>query len=197
MTPAAASRSSAPSTRWRSRRSASPPDASIYLGLRTAYWRVANARDDDALRGVVDDLWQIAVQLEDGNMADAERELRAAEDALRQALDRGAGDDELKQLTDNLRQALDRFMRELAEEMRRNPGREARKPLDNNARILRPQDLQAMIDRLENLARSGSRDAARRTLEELQAMLDRIDRHRSGDRPARTATATRSTSSAT
>jgi uncharacterized protein (TIGR02302 family) len=157
------------------------PDTATYLGLRAAYWRLANAHDDDALREAADYLWQMAVQLEDGNMADAERELRAAEDALRQALERGAGEEELKQLTDNLRQALDRFMRELAEEMRRNPGRQAEQPLDNNARLLRPQDLQAMIDKLENLARSGSRDAARRMLEELQAMLDSLDRRRSGD----------------
>ncbi|CUU43909.1 hypothetical protein BVIRIDIS_29370 [Blastochloris viridis] len=158
------------------------PDTAIYLGLRTAYWRLAAARDDDGLREAADYLWQIAVRIEDGEMADAERELRAAEDALRQALERGVGEDELKQLTDNLRQALDRFMRELAEEMRRNPNRQAEnRPLDRNTRVLRPQDLQAMIDRLENLARSGSRDAAQRMLDELQAMLDSLDRSRSGN----------------
>ncbi|BBF94772.1 TIGR02302 family protein [Blastochloris tepida] len=158
------------------------PDPSLYLGLRSAFWRLANARDDDDLRGVADYLWEIAVQVEDGDLADVERELRAAEDALREALERGATDEELKQLTDALRQTLDRFLRELAEDMRRNQGQDAQRATpDRNARILRPQDLQNMIDRLENLARSGSRDAARRMLEELQAMLDSIDRRRSGD----------------
>ena len=45
-------------------------------------------------------------------MSDAERDLRAAQDALRQALERGATDEEIKKPTDEL-QALDRFMQAL------------------------------------------------------------------------------------
>jgi uncharacterized protein (TIGR02302 family) len=39
---------------------------------------------------------------------------------------------------------------------------------------MRPQDLQSMIDRLEQMARSGARDAARQLLQDLQAMLDNL-----------------------
>ena len=155
-------------------------EAAIFLGLRSAYWRLANARDDDDLRDVVDYLWQFAVQLEDGDMAEPERALRNAENALRQALENGASDEELKRLAENLRQALDRFLRDLAQQLQRNNQRAEQRPLDRNARMLRQQDLKNMIDRLENLARSGARDAARRLLDELQAMLDNLDRRRSG-----------------
>jgi uncharacterized protein (TIGR02302 family) len=135
------------------------PEAGVYLGLRSIYWQLANAKSDDDLRGVADRLWQMAVAIEDGNISDAEQALRAAQDALRQALERGASDEELKRLMDELRAALDKFMQALAEELRKNP--QLARPLDRNARELRPQDLKALLDRLENLARSGSKEAAR------------------------------------
>ncbi|MBW7950713.1 MAG: TIGR02302 family protein, partial [Pseudorhodoplanes sp.] len=138
-----------------------------------------NARSDDSLRDVVARLWQMALQIEDGDVSQAERALRQAQDALREALERGASDEELKRLTDELRAALDKFMQALAEQMRRNPQQLAR-PLDPNARQLRPQDLKSMIDRLENLARSGAKDAARRLLEELQSMLENLQMARPG-----------------
>ncbi|MEX0590841.1 MAG: TIGR02302 family protein, partial [Xanthobacteraceae bacterium] len=153
------------------------PEAAIYLGLRTAATRLKLARNDDELRSVVDYLWEIAVLIEDGTMSDAERDLRAAQDALRQALERGASDEEIKRLTDQLRQALDRFMQALAEQLKRDGTTDAR-PLDRNSRVVRPQDLKNMLDRIENMARSGSRDAARRMLDELQAMLDGLSRNR-------------------
>jgi uncharacterized protein (TIGR02302 family) len=151
------------------------PEIDIYLGLRAALTRTKLARTDDDLRSVVDYLWEMAVLIEDGTMSDAERELRAAEEALRQALERGASDEEVRKLTEQLRQAMDRFLQALAEQLRRDGNTDAR-PLDRNSRLMRPQDLKSLLDRIENLARSGSRDAARRLLEELQAMLDGLSR---------------------
>jgi uncharacterized protein (TIGR02302 family) len=155
------------------------PEAGIYLGLRSIYWQLTRAKTDDALRDVVGRLWQMAVFIEDGNVSDAEAALRAAQENLRQALERGATDEEIKKLTDELRAALDKFMQALAEEMRKNPERSARQ-MDPNARMLRPQDLKSMIDRLENLARSGAKDAAKRLLEELQSMLENLQTARPG-----------------
>jgi Domain of unknown function (DUF4175) len=91
--------------------------------------------------------------------------------AARQALERGANDEEIKRLTDQLRAALDKFMQALAEQMRKNPQQLAR-PLDPNARQIRPQDPRNMIDRLEQMARSDARDAARQMLQDLQQSPD-------------------------
>ena len=154
------------------------PEPGIYLGLRSIYWQLTLAKSDDALREVVARLWQMAVNIEDGNVSDAEAALRAAQDALRQALERGASDEEIKKLMDNLRAALDKFMQALAEQMQRNQNQTAR--VDPNARTLRPQDLKSMLDRMENLARSGARDAARRMLDELQSMLENLQTARPG-----------------
>ena len=104
------------------------PETNIYLGLRSIYWQLSRAESDDGLRDVVARLWSMAVQLEDGNVSETEKALRAAQDALREALERGATDEEIKKLMDQLRAALDKFLQALAEEMRKNP--QMARPLD-------------------------------------------------------------------
>jgi uncharacterized protein (TIGR02302 family) len=148
-------------------------EASVYLGLRSIYWQLSRAKSDDSLRDVVARLWDMATKIEDGNISDVEAALRAAQEALRQALERGASEEEIKKLTDDLRAALDKFLQALAEEMRKNPQQMAR-PMDPNTRQLRSQDLKNMIDRMEQLARSGAKDAAQRLLQELQQMLENL-----------------------
>jgi len=156
------------------------PEAGIYLGLRSIYHDLEHAKSDDALRDVVARLWDMAVQLEDGNVSQAEQALRQAQEALRQALERGASDEEIKKLMDQLRAAMDKFLQALAEEMRKNP-QQLTRPLDrNNTRMLSQQDLKSMLDRLENLARSGNKDAARQLLEQLQSMLENLQMARPG-----------------
>jgi uncharacterized protein (TIGR02302 family) len=125
------------------------------------------------LREVVASLWALAVTIEDGNISDVEKALRAAQDALKQALERGASDEEIKKLTQDLRAALDNFMRQLAEQFRNNKdAQQLARPLDPNTKILRQQDLQNMIDRMERLSRSGDKDAAKQLLDQLQQMLE-------------------------
>jgi len=149
------------------------PEMGHYLGLRSVAHQLETARNDDALREVVASLWALAVTIEDGNITDVDKALRAAQEALKQALERGASDEEIKKLTQDLRAALDNFMRQLAEQLRNNPQALAR-PLDPNTRVLRQQDLNNMIERMERLSRSGDKDAARQLLEQLQQMLENL-----------------------
>ena len=155
------------------------PETNIYLGLRSIYWQLARAKDDDGLRDVVARLWSMAVNIEDGNVSEAEKALRDAQDALRQALERGATDEEIKKLMDQLRAALDKFLQALAEQLRKNP--QAQRPLDPNARNLRSQDLKSMLDRMERMARSGQRDSAKQLLEQLQQMLENLQMAQPGN----------------
>jgi uncharacterized protein (TIGR02302 family) len=155
------------------------PELSVYLGLRSIYYDLRNARTDDALREVVARMWQMALHIEDGNVSQAEQALRQAQDALRQALERGASDEELKKLMENLRAAMDKFLQALAEEMRKNPQALSR-PLDRNTKMLSQQDLKSMMDRLEQMARSGNKDAAKQLLDQLQAMLENLQTARPG-----------------
>ena len=149
------------------------PELGHYLGLRIVASQLGRANTRDAMRATVDSLWALAIAIEDGNITDVEKALRAAQDALKEALERGASDEEIKKLTDNLRAALDNFMRQLAEQLRNNPQQLAR-PLDPNTKVMRQQDLKNMIDRMERLSRSGDKDAARALLDQMQQMLENL-----------------------
>ncbi len=148
-------------------------EAGHYLGLYNLARQLEASRTDDELREVVASLWALAVTIEDGNISDVDKALRAAQDALKQALDRGASDEEIKKLTQDLRQAMDNYMRQLAEQFRNNPQALAR-PLDPNTKFLRQQDLNNMLERMERLSRQGDKEGARQLLDQLQQMLENL-----------------------
>ncbi len=147
--------------------------ASVYLGLNAASNRLEHARSDDDLRNVAELLWSMALQIEDGGQSDAEREMRAAEQNLRDALRHNAPEEEIRQLTDALRSAMEKFLTEM---LGRQPdGREqAQRSPDANSRTVTPDDLRKMLDQLENMARSGDTASARDLLDRLQNMLENL-----------------------
>ena len=149
------------------------PELGTYLGLQSVYWSLNYAKTDDQLRDVVSRMWAFAVLLEDGSLGDTAAALRAAEEALRQALERNASDDEIKRLTDQLRAAINNYLQAMARELRKNPEALAR-PLPPDAQMFNSQDLQNLLSQLENLSRSGNKEAARQLLRQLQAMLDNL-----------------------
>src|SRR5581483_601473 len=90
----------------------------------------------------------------------------------RKALENGASDQEIQRLTQALRDAMQKYLQALAEQAQKNPRSMAQIP--PNAQMLRSQDLQKMVDQIENLARTGNRDAARQLLSQLQNMLENL-----------------------
>ncbi len=149
--------------------------AGQYLGLTTISRRLAAARSDDDLRDVADFIWQMALQLEEGDLTQAERDLRAAQQALREALERGASEDEIKRLMDQLRAALDRFLQEFAQQQMReqNEAQDQNQPNPQD-RTITSQDLQRMLDEMEKMARSGNMADAQRMLDQLQRMMENL-----------------------
>src|SRR6202011_1221668 len=149
------------------------PEAGQYLGLYSVTKELEAARTDVAMREVVASLWALAVTIEDGDITDVDKALRAAQDALKQALERGATDEEIKKLTDNLRAALDNFLRQLAAQLRNHPAQLGH-PLDAHTKMLSQQDLKNMLDRMERMSKSGDKEAAKQLLEQLQQMLENL-----------------------
>src|SRR5437588_4524051 len=98
------------------------PDAGCYLGLRSLALQLEAARTDDAMRDVVKSMWAFAVTIEDDGVAGSvNAALRSAQDALKQALERGASEDELKALTRKLREAMAGKVRDVARRAEQNP----------------------------------------------------------------------------
>lgn len=148
------------------------PNLTHYLLLQSVRGRLDNARTDDDLRAAIDYMWGVALHLEDGDLSLAERRLRDAQNALAEALENGASDEEIAQLMDELREAMQDYLRELA---RQNPANQDGLPqqaMPEN--MLRQRDLDNMLDQIENLARSGARDQAQQMLQELQRMMNNL-----------------------
>ncbi|HMB48916.1 MAG TPA: TIGR02302 family protein, partial [Afifellaceae bacterium] len=154
--------------------------ASIYLGLRIGYKRMVAAGSDDELREMLDYLWQMAVQIEDGALSDAERRLSDARQALEDALDRSASDEEIARLTEELRQAMNEFLQSFAQEMARRDNQSLPQMQMDPSQMMSQQDFQDMLDRIEDLAKLGDRDSAQQLLSELQQMLDSLQMARRG-----------------
>ena len=147
--------------------------AKIYLGLKQANASLHDAKSDADLLDVAAMLWAMAQQIEDGDASQAERDLRAAEQALREALQRGASDQEIRKLMDQLREAARRFMSEMA----RNDQPDANAQDQN----LQAQDLDKLLDQMEDKARNGSREDAQAMLDQMQEMFENMRSARDGE----------------
>jgi uncharacterized protein (TIGR02302 family) len=152
------------------------PDVRNYLALRTVYFLVQRTKGASAIASAQQLLWDLALRLEEGDAPQAQAELRAVQQKLMDALAKGASDQEIAQLLQQLRAAIDRTMKAMAEQAQAQ-GATVRDP---NMRVLRPQDLQQMLDSIQNLARQGSRAAAQQMLSQLQNMLENMQAMGSG-----------------
>ena len=137
------------------------------------------AENDEALRDVVSYLWQIALGIEDGDLSAAEKRLRQAQQALKDALERGASDEEIDKLMKELRQAMDEFLREFAERAQKNPNlADQMQP----GQELRQSDIDRLMDQIENLAKSGNREQAQELLSQLENMMNNLQAGRQQQR---------------
>jgi uncharacterized protein (TIGR02302 family) len=163
---------------------------SIYLGLRIASDRLNAAKSDADLVSLADYLWAMALQIENGDLSDAERDMRAAEQKLREALQRNASPEEIRKLTEELRAAMDKFVQELAQKDP-NQGNE-RDDADrgpNQNRGVTPKQLQSMLDQMQELAKSGNMADAQKALDQLQNILENLksaNKHNSDPRARET-----------
>ncbi|MGD9614210.1 MAG: TIGR02302 family protein [Alphaproteobacteria bacterium] len=148
-------------------------DTVVYLGVRMAQQRLRSDSSKESIAAVSQLLWDTALRIEDGNLSLAERDLRRLQQKLQEALAKGAPDEEIERLMQELRDALDRYLQAMAEEMRRRPPQEATQPIDPSQMLTR-RDLQQMLDRAREMARSGARDQARELLSQLQEMLENL-----------------------
>jgi uncharacterized protein (TIGR02302 family) len=148
----------------------------VFLGLSVASNMLHDAQNDTDLLAVADFLWNMALTIGNGSLSDAERDLRAAEQRLRDALQRNAPDDEIPKLTEDLRAAMDKFLREFADQQARERGnqQQAERSPDASQSISR-KDLQSMLDRMQQMAQSGDRGDAQKMLEQLQNTLENLE----------------------
>ena len=147
-------------------------DPVVYLALGMAQRRLLYNRDMAALASVQELLWDIAIQLEDGEAVVSERALKKAQDEVMRALKEGASDAELNRLMDELKQALDKYLNALAEQLSKEGAPEL--PPMSSMRTIGREDMRQLIERARELAQTGAVDAARQMLAELNRILNNL-----------------------
>jgi len=140
-----------------------------YMGIRAAFWASRTARYPEDIAHVEDLLWQTALDIEGGGISQVAAELRRLQEMLSQALAQGAPQAEIDQLLQKYSDALKRYLETLAQ----NPP-QANAPLSPNAKVLSPDDLQAMLKAIQQLAQSGARNEAAQMLAMLQSLLENL-----------------------
>ncbi|MBI2718650.1 MAG: TIGR02302 family protein [Rhizobiales bacterium] len=134
--------------------------------------RLRAAAGQDDIDAAVAMLWQTAVGIEDGSMAEARANLEAIRKELERALAEGASPERIAELMDKMRQAMDRYMQSLMNQtdkrMRQGQQQDQRQL---PGRMVTPEDLKKMLDTIQKLAESGANDAARQMLSQLDDIL--------------------------
>ncbi len=147
-----------------------------YLKLRYAIRQLEQGLSD-GLTGerrdrIAEALWDIAVLLEDGDLSDVRERLREAQERLREAMRKGATDEEIAALVQELREAMQSLIRQLAE---RELGREqeGRQQARSQQEITGDQ-LQALMERLQELMQQGRMDEAGDLLSRLAEIMENL-----------------------
>jgi uncharacterized protein (TIGR02302 family) len=121
------------------------------------------------------DLWDLALLIEEGELANARERLRRAQERLDQAMRDGASPDEIAELMDELRDATRDYMEMLAEQM--EPGEDGGDQRDRGQQEqmqVTQNQIQEMMDRIQELMEEGRMDEAAELMAQLNALLENL-----------------------
>lgn len=155
-------------------------DVTVFLSLREATYKLrkidrGGVPSFDAVDAVVEMLWKTALYLEDGGVSLALARLRAAEQALMEALANGADAQELDRLMDELQAAMDEYMQAMTDQLRQNleDGNEIPE-LGPDQQIISSRDLDEMMDQIREMMQNGMTESATQMLEQLRRMMENM-----------------------
>jgi len=118
-----------------------------------------------------DELWQIALIFETGDLASAMERLQRAQDRLEEAIRNGASPEEIEELMKEMQQAMRDYTRELAEEAERQPGG---MPQGGEGQEITGDMLQEMLDEIQRLMEEGKTAEAMALMEQLRQMMENM-----------------------
>nr|WP_281501770.1 TIGR02302 family protein [Aliiroseovarius sp. F20344] len=160
----------------------------LYLQLRGAIRRIeAGVAFGETSEGMPSDLrdevaqvlWDVAVELEDGQLDDARDRMREAQRRLEQAMQDGATPEELAELMEEFREATRDYLDQLAQQQPREDDPNA--PQSENMIELSQSDLDEMMDRIEELMREGRQDEAMQMLDQMRQMMENMQMAQGGE----------------
>lgn len=150
-----------------------------YLKFRVILKRLERMVQYDSLTDAPRDeitaaLWDLAVQIEDGDIGDALERMRRAQERLSQAMKNGAGEDDIAELMQELRDATRDYLRQKSQQAQRENNVDQPGQTPQDMMELSQQDLQDMMDRIQELMKEGRFAEAQQALEEFQKMMENL-----------------------
>jgi|TARA_R110002012_G_scaffold11890_13_gene53246 uncharacterized protein (TIGR02302 family) len=140
------------------------------LDIRASY-----GLSDEVQTDIAEDLWDLAIELEEGVLADALDRMRRAQERLTEAMKNGASKEEIAELMDELRRATDEYMRQLQRQQAQEGGQQDQQQGQQSESMQMTQDdLQRMMDRIQELMEQGRMAEAEQALRELQEMMENM-----------------------
>jgi uncharacterized protein (TIGR02302 family) len=135
-----------------------------------------NSRDNDEVKEAITDLWQLAVDIDEGSLADARAELKALKEELERAIREGAPPEKIAELSRRMRDAMNRLMDQMQAErdQRRKEGGQ-RQQQAGDSKPITQEDLQKMMDAIEELSKQGAQEQAQALLDELDRILQNLE----------------------
>jgi uncharacterized protein (TIGR02302 family) len=156
-------------------------EETAYLRMRTLLRRMDTitrfvSLNDAQVEDMAQELWELALLIEDGDLDDARERMQRAQDRLTEAMKNGASPEEIARLMQELRDATRDYMRQLSREAAEDGqmGEQLSAEQMENAMRLNQDDLQAMMDRIQELMEQGRMAEAQQALEELQRMMENM-----------------------
>ncbi len=119
-------------------------------------------------------MWDLAIELEEGDLADALERMRRAQDRLNEAMKNGASDAEIAELMQELRRATDEYMQQLQRQQAQNQDGQQGQQQQGETMQMTQDDLQRMMDRIQELMEQGRMAEAEQALRELQEMMENM-----------------------
>ena len=119
------------------------------------------------------ELWALAVELEEGDLADALERMRQAQERLNQAMRDGASDAEIAELMQELRRATEDYLNQLQRQQAQDGAPQPQGDPQNSTQMTQ-DDLQRMMDRIQELMEEGRMAEAAEALKELQEMMENM-----------------------
>ncbi|MEO0358688.1 MAG: DUF4175 family protein, partial [Pseudomonadota bacterium] len=153
-----------------------------YNTLRQIIQNVDRAKDaglgPDDIDALAESLWLLALEIEEGDLADARDALERAQDKLEQAIRDGASPAEIQRLMDELRQAQRDYMREFAERNPLDPQQQRDRQDGEGANpdqdIVTQDELAEMMQELQELMEQGRMAEAQELLEEINRLMENL-----------------------
>ncbi|MBA84522.1 MAG: TIGR02302 family protein [Rhodobacteraceae bacterium] len=126
-------------------------------------------------------LWDLAVQIEDGDLDDAMERMKRAQERLSEAMKNGASEQEIARLMQELRDATQDYLRQRARQAQRDTEQmdEGMQAPDDSVQMSM-DDLQRMMDRIQELVEQGRMAEAQEAMRQFQEMMENMQTAQQG-----------------